>query len=152
MIIPKNHCTFSGCRRLSSSLLLLYHFEFSFILFFPSIPLLPVVEDAVEHGLDLWVEARELLHRKGSETTEHFEKIQTNQRKWNSFDKWVCSNFGFPINILLVTLFFSDPLCIISQRIVKLTCPKNTILMNDFGILSGKKRKLPCRQTCRRSQ
>lgn len=61
-------CTFTGRGRSLSSLLVLYGFEFSFILFLFSVPLLPVVENAVQHGLDLWVEARKLLRKKKSKT------------------------------------------------------------------------------------
>lgn len=62
VIIPTNYCTFICWGHPSCSLCFLNGVEFSFIYFFFSIPLLPVIYDAIQHGLDLWMEARELLN------------------------------------------------------------------------------------------
>lgn len=56
--------TFTGCSCRLRSLLVLYDFEFSLVLLFFSVPLLPVVDDAVQHGLDLRVEAGKFLENK----------------------------------------------------------------------------------------
>lgn len=80
--VPKNHCTFTCCGCLFSSLSILYDFECSLILFFFIIPLPPVIQDAVKHGLDLWVEARKLLrgkHAKTNDITKEFAKMKTEQ-------------------------------------------------------------------------
>lgn len=63
-IHPKTCFSFT-CRSWSlGGFLLLNCFEFGLVLFLLGVPLLPVVQDAVQHGLDLRVEARKLLGLK----------------------------------------------------------------------------------------
>lgn len=63
-IHPKTCFSFTGCSWSLGGFLLLNGFEFGLVLFLLSVPFLPVVQDAVQHGLDLWVEAGELLRLK----------------------------------------------------------------------------------------
>ena len=59
--VPERELTFAGCSCGLRGLLVLYRLEFGLVLLFFSVPLLPVVYDAVQHGLDLRVEARKFL-------------------------------------------------------------------------------------------
>lgn len=63
-IHAKTCFSFTGCRWSLGGFLLLNSFEFGLILFLFGVPLLPVVQNAVQHGLDLWVEAGKLLSFK----------------------------------------------------------------------------------------
>lgn len=63
-INPKTCFSFTGCSWSLGGFLLLNSFEFGLVLFLLAVPLLPVVQDAVQHGLDLWVEAGKLLRLK----------------------------------------------------------------------------------------
>lgn len=84
-------CTFTGRGCSLSSLLLLYGFEFSFILFLFSVPLLPVVENAIQHGLDLRVEARKLLRKK-----------KVKDKRCSHEDKWKDAGFYFHLTVYCV--------------------------------------------------
>lgn len=63
-IHAKTCFSFTRCSCSLGSFLLLNSFEFGLVLFLLGVPLLPVVQDAVQHGLDLWVEAGKLLRLK----------------------------------------------------------------------------------------
>lgn len=61
--IPKC-ASLTCCSWTLGGFLLLNDFEFGLVLLLLTVPFLPVVQDAVQHGLDLWVEAGKLLRLK----------------------------------------------------------------------------------------
>lgn len=88
---PESQPTFTGCSCGLRGLLVLDGLEFSLVLLFFSVPLLPVVDDAVQHGLDLRVEAGKFLEnkvgskRKGRQRSELLPKPDSQVDKTGSW-------------------------------------------------------------------
>lgn len=83
--IHANICyLFTGCSWSLGGLLLLNSFEFGLILFLLCVPLLSVVQDAVQHGFDLWVEAGELLRLKRRTSNDSHGRSQRSVNRQSS--------------------------------------------------------------------